>query len=330
METLNLGADTGLFTPVTKEQRPQLIEILKRSVNGITGGKSRQQSEELIRATSDKKDFDSWLSNIYACSSYTAKLPDEDIVEKLGTVNWEKDPVMLFVGRLIASKGIQLILAALPYIVQKFPSARLVIVGHGPQREGMELLLHALRKGDLQLLNRVVNLGKGIEDGNPASFSGLKRFYNQLQNNGKLDACLSLAKNRLQENSVIFTGYLKHAELRWLFPCSDISIFPSVVAEAGPLVFLEALASGSFPMGTYFAGMKASIDTVSGALEEDHAELMKLSKEPRQAIVDIAEKVPKVLSIGDRYKQTLRSIAVEKFDWKNIAFRFGRLLNEMK
>ena len=38
-----------------------------------------------------------------------------------------------------------------------------------------------------------------------------------------------------------------------------MALFPSVVAEAGPLVFLEAMASGCFPVGTYFAGMAVSI-----------------------------------------------------------------------
>ena len=54
-----------------------------------------------------------------------------------------------------------------------------------------------------------------------------------------------------------------HHELQHLFPCCDAGIFPSIVKEAGPLVFLEALASGCFPLGTYFAGMKASIDGIA-------------------------------------------------------------------
>ena len=49
---------------------------------------------------------------------------------------------------------------------------------------------------------------------------------------------------------MIFTGYLTHRELRYLFPCCDVAVFPSIVAEAGPLVFLEALASGVSPLGT--------------------------------------------------------------------------------
>ena len=60
----------------------------------------------------------------------------------------------------------------------------------------------------------------------------------------------------MRPESVVFTGYLTHRELRHLFPCCDAAVFPSVVAESGPLVF-EALASGCFPLGTYFAGMAA-------------------------------------------------------------------------
>ena len=42
----------------------------------------------------------------------------------------------------------------------------------------------------------------------------------------------------VRSDRAIFTGYLKHRELRHLFPCCDAAVFPSLVKEAGPLVFL--------------------------------------------------------------------------------------------
>ena len=47
-------------------------------------------------------------------------------------------------GRLIASKGLQSIVAALPSIIEKAANSRLVVVGHGPQREVLEVLIQAL------------------------------------------------------------------------------------------------------------------------------------------------------------------------------------------
>jgi glycosyltransferase involved in cell wall biosynthesis len=92
-----------------------------------------------------------------------------------------------------------------------------------------------------------------------------------------------------------------------------------VVAEAGPLVFLEALASGCFPLGTYFAGMAASIDSVAENLPEADAELMKLSADSSLTVSDIAAKVPAVLSLGDKHKMRLREVAIQSYDWKNVA-----------
>ena len=71
---------------------------------------------------------------------------------------------------------------------------------------------------------------------------------------------------------MIFTGYLTHRELRHLFPCCDAAVFPSLVKEAGPLVFLEALASGALLVNYMGHG---SVDTWAGALltAEDAASL---------------------------------------------------------
>ncbi|NOQ98407.1 MAG: glycosyltransferase, partial [Calditrichae bacterium] len=123
----------------------------------------------------------------------------------------------------------------------------------------------------------------------------------------------------MDKNSVLFTGYLTHRELCYLFPACDVAIFPSVVAEAGPLVFLEAMASGCFPIGTYFAGMAASIDSVSQALPPDVADLMKLSPRADQTVIDIIAKVKSALHVDDIYKKYLRDVAIEKYDWNNIS-----------
>jgi hypothetical protein len=94
-----------------------------------------------------------------------------------------------------------------------------------------------------------------------------------------------------------------------------------VVAEAGPLVFLEAMASGCFPMGTYFAGMGASIDSVAHALPPEIVDLMKLSHRADQTVSDIISRVIKAFFVDRKYKERLRNVAIEKYDWKNISHR---------
>jgi glycosyltransferase involved in cell wall biosynthesis len=52
------------------------------------------------------------------------------------------------------------------------------------------------------------------------------------------------ATELLDPAHVVFTGHLEHNALCHLFPCCDLAVFPSIVAEAGPLVLIEAMASG--------------------------------------------------------------------------------------
>ena len=102
-----------------------------------------------------------------------------------------------------------------------------------------------------------------------------------------------------------------------------MALFPSVVAEAGPLVFLEAMASGCFPVGTYFAGMAASIDSVAGSIPADVSEWMKLNADENETVRDIIFKTKSALTVEYRYKKTLREITVEKYDWQNISKRLA-------
>ena len=134
----------------------------------------------------------------------------------------------------------------------------------------------------------------------------------------------------MRPDRVLFTGYLTHAELQHLFPCADVAIFPSVVREAGPLVFLEALAAGVFPMGTYFGGMQASIDAVATALPAADAAAMKLSPEPERTVADIAAQVPTALHVGPRHRRTLREVAVERYDWRSVAAKLRAELAAMR
>ena len=60
-----------------------------------------------------------------------------------------EDRLVVFVGKLIASKGVDLLLAAWPLVVERVPDAKLVIVGFGAFREGLERLAADLAAGDL-------------------------------------------------------------------------------------------------------------------------------------------------------------------------------------
>jgi glycosyltransferase involved in cell wall biosynthesis len=179
---------------------------------------------------------------------------------------------------------------------------------------------------------QIVNEGRALEgtsDGKDgrAALDTLRRFSDDLEARGELDEYFALASKFVRPERVVFTGYLTHAELQYLFPCCDAGLFPSLIKEAGPLVFLEALASGCFPLGTYFGGMRASIEALRGHLPDYVLDAMKL--DPRDPVPDIVAHTADALQIGTRYKDVLVEVARARYDWTAVARTLSTTLNEL-
>ncbi len=320
---LHLGVDTSLFEPVPRARRREYIAGLLQSVAEVPRGKTAEQARALRERLSGDLALAEMRELFAATSDYDPKRPDADLEAKLGDVDWEQEETLLFVGRLIAAKGVQSILAALPLILEHCPRLRLLVVGHGPLREPMEAFLWALERGERTLAENIIAWGRVLEGGaegeEAAELTRVRCFLEGLEERGELDAYFEAARRHLRPERVIFTGYLEHPQLRYLFPCCDVAVFPSVVREAGPLVFLEAMASGSFPLGTYFGGMAASIDAAAQVLPAEDARWMKLSPEPEHTTRDIANHVPAALALRGRHWEALARLARERYDWASVS-----------
>lgn len=325
---LPLGVHTWQFEPVPRERRREKIGKLLVSLADKPRGRTPVQLEDMLQRARAAKSATE-MRDAFVSIQYDTKAPDADLEDKLSQLDWEHDAVILYVGRLISAKGVQSGLAALPELMAADRGACLVLVGHGPLREPMELFLWALEHGDRALVEQIVANGRLLE-GDPEGGATAKElgkvrsYFDDLAREGRLDDYFVKAKQHVRRDRVIFTGYLTHHELQHLFPCCDVGIFPSVVKEAGPLVFLEALASGCFPLGTYFAGMKASIDGIADLLPPDIADAMKLN--PMDTTADIVKKVTRALHFGVRYKDVLSRAAQERFDWTSVAAKLAREL----
>ncbi len=328
---LPLGVHTAQFEPVPRERRREKMGRLFVELSALPRGKRPSQLPEMIARVHESDDLES-LRDALSEVKYETKAPDADVEEKLQSVDWEHDAILLYVGRLISAKGFQAGLAALPLLLAEDPSVRLIVVGHGPLREPMEAFLWGLEHGDRALVERIVEGGRLLE-GDPDGGAGghalgkVKWFFHDLRARGELDAYFALAREHVRADRVIFTGYLTHHELQHLFPCCDAGIFPSIVKEAGPLVFLEALASGCFPLGTYFGGMKASIDAIADLLPENISSMMKIN--PYDTVADLVRNIGAALHFGVRYKDVLSRTAQARYDWTSVGRKLARELDAL-
>jgi len=65
-------------------------------------------------------------------------------IERFHPASPEREPIILFVGSLIARKGVSYLIQAMLQVREKLPGYQLVIVGDGPHRAELESLVHRL------------------------------------------------------------------------------------------------------------------------------------------------------------------------------------------
>ncbi|MGN7612946.1 glycosyltransferase [Magnetococcales bacterium HHB-1] len=324
---LPLGVNTQQFQQIPKDQRAQQIDQLLIQAQELP---RRQKSSPLNRLFHNQEpNQEKWIKEATPrLTNSNSKRPDLDLEDKLKIIDWQNDPIALFVGRLIAAKGLLSILAALPDVFSRHPNLKLIIVGHGPLRDMAEHFIQALKQGDERWLKALIQWGSVLE--NPvAHVKPVAHFFSALQKENQWDNYLQTAQQHLSPQQVIFTGYLTHRELCHLFACADVALFPSMVAESGPLVFLEALASGCFPLGTDFAGMKASIDALSQTIPKTSCDQMRLNPTPQHTIEEIRQKLPQALEQTTSHAEALRAFILKNHDWQSVAKQLTNILNQL-
>jgi len=154
--------------------------------------------------------------------------------------------LVAFVGKLIVNKGVDLLIAAWPLVLGCVPKAKLVVVGFGADREGLEGLLAALGESDLE---------RAAVGARPH----LRAFLRNLGGDAR-ERYLEIA--RTLPERVVFTGRLDHEELTELLPACEALVVPSTFPEAFGMVAAEGAACGAFPVSAAHSGLAE----VSGTL----------------------------------------------------------------
>jgi glycosyltransferase involved in cell wall biosynthesis len=226
-----------------------------------------------------------------------------------------REDLVAFVGKLIASKGVDLLLAAWPLVRAAHPRARLEVAGFGAYEEGLRRLLAALERGDLDDAREVARLGWALEGGEERPLPILSAFL--------ADPPAGYAEMaRAAAGSVEFVGRLEHREVASFFPRAQAMVMPSTFPEAFGMVAVEAAACGILPVSAGHSGMLEVSRQLRSALPEDVGGLVSFPAEGG-AVEAIAARINAWLSLPEGERERARAALVETvarlWSWEGVA-----------
>ncbi len=222
---------------------------------------------------------------------------------------------IVYVGKLIVSKGVDLLLAAWPLVTAKHPDARLEIAGYGEYEGALRQLLAALEAGDLSQAREVAAAGRALEGGEEQPLPILSAFLADPPV-GYAEAARGVA------GSVEFIGRLEHDEVAELLPGAEALVMPSTFPEAFGMVAAEAAACGVLPVSAGHSGMLEVSRQLAAALPPAAASLTSFPV-AEGAVKAIAERLDGWLSLPEAERATARESLVETarrlWSWEGVA-----------
>jgi glycosyltransferase involved in cell wall biosynthesis len=222
---------------------------------------------------------------------------------------------IVFVGKLIVSKGVDLLLAAWPLVRAEHPDAKLEIAGFGEYEEGLRRLLGALEQGDLHGAGEIAEAGRGLEGGAEKPLPILSAFLADPPE-GYMEAAKDAA------GSVEFIGRLEHDEVAELLPGAEALVMPSTFPEAFGMVAAEAAACGVLPVSAGHSGMLEVSRQLQEALPPEVGRLTSFRVE-EGAVEAIAERLNGWLGLAEEERETAREALVATarrlWSWEGVA-----------
>ncbi len=292
------GVDTRLF-------RPDAVDL--RVLDRLHGGPGRgpDQRAALNEALEATANVDELLGGIRrVAGSYDARSHDRDAGKRLeGFLNVDS-PLVVYVGKLIHSKGVHSLLSAFARVRREM-GARLLVIGFGTFREGLEALTHALSTGDEKMVEQLAELGRLLEGG-PAK--PLEHFEVSRELMGDAAGI---------EDGVEFIGPLRHEELTKLQPTAEVGVVSSIFPETFGLVAAEFAASGVVPLVAAHSGLREAGEIIGRGLPFDlQVSMDGFEENLARALTDYL-KLPE--NERRRYSSTVRRNSVEHLSWETLA-----------
>jgi glycosyltransferase involved in cell wall biosynthesis len=218
------------------------------------------------------------------------------------------DRLVVFVGKLIASKGVELLLAAWPLVLAREPRARLLIVGFGAFRAALEGLAGDLERGDLDAA-RALRSEHGEELPHLAAFL-------EAPPEGYREAARGMT------DRIAWAGRLDHAELPDVLPAAEAMAVPSTFPEAFGMVAAEAAACGALPVVAAHSGLAEVARTLGAAAPEQARPWLTFDIGPG-AVRELAGDLSAWLAAPDDLRAATREAIVaatrEAHSWDGVA-----------
>jgi glycosyltransferase involved in cell wall biosynthesis len=227
----------------------------------------------------------------------------------------EEGSRVIFVGKLIVSKGVDLLIAAWPLVRAQHPEVKLEIAGYGEYEQGLRRLLAALDQGDLDDAREVAKLGWGLEGGEEAPLPILSAFL-AYPPDGYAGAAGGMA------DSVEFIGRLEHDQVAELLPDTEALVMPSTFPEAFGMVAAEAAACGVLPVSAGHSGMLEVSRELAATLPPGAAELVSFPV-GEGAVEAIADRLNAWLELPEVEREVAREALVATarrlWSWEGVA-----------
>jgi glycosyltransferase involved in cell wall biosynthesis len=229
----------------------------------------------------------------------------------LAAVDPRRDRIVAYVGKLIASKGVELLLAAWPLVLARAPDARLLVVGFGAFRPALEGLAAALARGDLEEARAL-----RAEDGR--KLPELGAFLDAL--GADADAYRAAAAGLA--GSVHWAGRLEHSELADVLPAATALAMPSTFPESFGMVAAEAAACGALPVVAGHSGMAEVARALAAAVPAEVRPWLTFEVGPH-SVTQLGEALASWLEAPAELRAVTREaivgVARERYSWDGVA-----------
>jgi glycosyltransferase involved in cell wall biosynthesis len=244
---------------------------------------------------------------------------EEGAADALASLDPRRDRIVAYVGKLIVSKGVDLLLAAWPLVFERLPAARLCVVGFGTYRDGLLRLRSALGAGDLDAAREVAALGRELEGGAPGELGYLAAFLDGLSGEAR-ERYAAAARGAMDR--VVFTGRLEHGDLPDVLPACEAQVVPSTFPEAFGMVAVEAAACGALPVSAAHSGLAEVTRTFEPVVGAQVAPMLSFEPGPG-SVREIAANLAGWLELpaGDRAaaRAALSELARRRYGWESVA-----------